>query len=200
MGHRQCAAQPPRRRVESSTFLRTRLARWMVAALVGTSLPALMVAARAATPASAAPAPAPAPAARQTLPGPEHISPEARAELKARMGRHGNTMSNLVRALVLLDKPTIRTLAGRIADEEVVAGVEATAPGGKKLELPAQYIAEQNRLRTVAQQLAAATLEPDRDADLVLADRFATLAHTCVACHSVYLLGRPGDVGTGPRR
>jgi hypothetical protein len=195
MRHRECAAQLPCRRGESPTFLRTRLARWMVAALIGTSLPALMVAARAAAPAAT-----PAPEARQTLPGPEHISPEARAELKARMGRHGNTMSNLVRALVLLDKPTIRTLAGRIADEEVVARVEASAPGGKKLELPAQYLAEQNRLRTVAQQLAAATLEPDREADLVLADRFATLAHTCVACHSVYLLGRPGDVGTGRRR
>lgn len=115
------------------------------------------------------------------------------------MGRHGNTMSNLVRALVLLDRPTIRTLAGRIADEEVVARVEASSGGPKKLELPAQYLAEQDHLRTVAQQLAAATLEPDRDADLALADRFATLAHTCVACHSVYLYGRPGDPGTSTR-
>jgi hypothetical protein len=198
MRHPECAVHPPCRRVESSNFLRTRLARWMVAALVGTSLPTLMVTARAAAPASAAPALTAE--ARQTLPRPEHISPDARADLKARMGRHGNTMSNLVRALVLLDRPTIRTLAGRIADEEVVARVEASTPGGKKLDLPAQYIAEQNRLRTVAQQLAAATLEPERDADLVLADRFATLAHTCVACHSVYLSARPGDPGTGPRR
>lgn len=198
MRHRDCPPQP-HHPVTASTFLRARLARWMVAALVGTSLPAVMLGAPAAGPAGATAAPAPVPEARQALPGPEHISPNARAELKARMGRHGNTMSNLVRALVLLDRPTIRALAGRIADEEVVARVEGSPRGGKKLDLPAQYIAEQDRLRTVAQQLAAATLEPDRDSDLVLADRFATLAHTCVACHSVYLYGRPGEPGTTSR-
>jgi plasmid stability protein len=191
--------QQARPRVESSTHLRSRMARWMLAALVGTSVPVLMVAARADAPARTTSAAAPVPEARQALPGPEHISPNVRAELKARMGRHGNTMSNLVRALVLLDRPTIRALAGRIADEEVVARVEAAPRGGKKLDLPPLYIAEQDRLRTVAQQLAAATLEPDHDADLVLADRFATLAHTCVACHSVYLHGHPGDPGTGAR-
>lgn len=195
MRHRDCPPQP-RRQVNASTFLRARLARWIVAALVGTSVPVLMVGARAAAPARAAAAPVPVPEACQALPGPAHVSPNAQAELKARMGRHGNTMSNLVRALVLLDRPTIRALAGRIADEEVVARVEGSPRGAKKLELPAQYLAEQDRLRTVAQQLAAATLEPDRDADLVLADRFATLAHTCVACHSAYLYGRPGEPGT----
>ena len=187
----------PHRQVESSISLRTRWSRWMVAALVGTALPIIMAGAHAAGPSRSAAAPAPE--VRQALPGPEHISPNVRADLKARMGRHGNTMSNLVRALILLDRPTIRALAGRIADEEVVARVEASSGGAKKLELPAQYLAEQDHLRTVAQQLAAATLEPDRDADLMLADRFAALAHTCVACHSVYLYGRPGDLGTSTR-
>jgi hypothetical protein len=53
------------------------------------------------------------PAAR--LPAPENLSAATRAEVRDRMGRHGNTRSNLVRALVLLDRPTISTLAGRIA-------------------------------------------------------------------------------------
>ena len=52
----------------------------------------------------------------QRLPAPEHVPSETRAELGARMGRHAATMSNLVRSVVLLDRPTIRALAPPIAD------------------------------------------------------------------------------------
>ena len=36
---------------------------------------------------------------------PEHLSAATRAELQGRMARHGNVMSNLVRAVVLLEPP-----------------------------------------------------------------------------------------------
>jgi hypothetical protein len=118
------------------------------------------------------------------LPAPKHLSAQRQAEVKARMGRHGNAMSNLVRAVVLLDRPTVRTLAGRIGDEEIIA-----AHVGAKLALPDEYFTEQSALRGAAQQLAVAAAEGSSDA--TLADRFSAVTRTCVTCHSLYLRGRP---------
>jgi cytochrome c556 len=133
----------------------------------------------------------PAPAAR--LPAPENLSAAVRAALRERMSQHGNTMSSLVRALVLLDRPTITNLAERIADEEVVARANADGPEKWKPVLPKEFFAQQDALRTNARDLAASAAHGDTDS--VMADRFAALAKTCVACHSVYLHGRPEPPG-----
>jgi hypothetical protein len=116
------------------------------------------------------------------------LSAATRAELQGRMARHGNVMSNLVKAVVLLDRPTVTILAQRIADEEVVARVEAN--GAKKWEsrLPKGFFTEQEALRAAARDLA--TSAAHGGADSIMADRFAAVARTCVACHSVYLHGR----------
>lgn len=121
---------------------------------------------------------------------PENLSAATRAELRARMSRHGSVMSKLVKAVVLLDRPTITLLAGRIADEEVVARSEAD--GSKKWEarLPPGFFVEQDALRAAARDLAASAV--NGASDDTTADRFAAVAHTCVACHSVYLRGRVG--------
>ena len=119
---------------------------------------------------------------------PENLSASTRAEVRGRMARHGNTMSNLVTAVVLLDRPTIVTLALRIADEEVVARSEAATTKGWEARLPRGFFIEQDALRGAARELAAAATHGD--ADNVTADRFAAVARTCVACHSLYLHGR----------
>ena len=80
-------------------------------ALSGILVVLLSVPGLAAAPKPTAPA--------QKLPAPAHVSAQTRQELKARMGQHGTTMQNLVRAVVLIDRPTIRVLATRIADEEI---------------------------------------------------------------------------------
>ena len=136
------------------------------------------------------------------LPAPKYLTPEALAAIKTRMGRHGNTMSNLVRAVVLIDRPTIRSLAGRIADEEIVARVEGGTGTPNRFPMPSDFFDQQDTLRAAAEQLAlAAAVESD---DKKLADHFAILARTCVACHSIYLrhdsLGRPADAKTSPDR
>jgi hypothetical protein len=135
-----------------------------------------------AIPTQAGPKPAP-PAVR--LPAPENLSAAALAEVRTRMARHGNTMSSLVKALVLLDRPSIAHLASRISDEEVVARVEGGGPDKLKLLLPKEFFAEASTLQTSARDLAAAAI--NKEADSVLADRFGIVAKTCVGCHSVYL-------------
>lgn len=133
--------------------------------------------------------PAKAPAVR--LVDPENLSAATRSELQERMARHGNVMSNLVRAVILLDRPTITTLAQRIADEEVVARVEAKSSKRWESRLPKGFFAEQDALRSAARDLATSAALGGSDS--VMADRFAAVAHTCVACHSVYLHGRADE-------
>jgi hypothetical protein len=129
-----------------------------------------------------------APAPAQRLPAPDHVSQQTRSEIKGRMARHGETMSNLVRSVVLLDRRTIRVLAVRIADEEVIARTDSVGDKKRPL-LPPAFFAAQEELSTSARQLAIAA--KDGGDDKVLAERFATVTRTCVTCHSAYLHGRP---------
>ena len=134
---------------------------------------------------AAAPKP-PAPA--RQLPAPAHVSTQTQQELKARMGQHGTTMQNFVRAVVLLDRPTIRVLATRIADEEIVARTSSTREA-RRPSLPPRFFTEQDDLAAIARQLATAAV--DGGDDKVLADRFSALTRTCVSCHSTYLRDQP---------
>ncbi len=129
------------------------------------------------------------PKAATHLGPPDYVAPETRAELDSRMARHGAVMSNLVRAVVLLDRPTIRVLAGRIADEEVVAHAARSPHAPAPLSLPREFFVEQTRLAGAARDLAVAAA--DGADDRVLAERFAAVTGTCVGCHSSYLHGRP---------
>jgi hypothetical protein len=90
-------------------------------------------------------------------------------------------------ALFILDRATITTLAGRIADEEVVAGVEGTGPDKLTKLLPKDFFIQQDALKTRARELAVSAAHGA--VDDVMADHFAALAKTCVSCHSVYLRG-----------
>jgi len=129
------------------------------------------------------------PKAASRLRAPDHVTAETRAELDGRMARHGAVMSNLVRAVVLLDRPTIRVLAGRIADEEVVAHAARSPHAPAPLSLPREFFVEQTKLANAARDLSVAAA--DGADDHVLAERFATVTTTCVSCHSSYLHGQP---------
>src|SRR5262245_589954 len=78
-----------------------------------------------------------APAPARHLPAPEDVSPRRRQVLKSRMGQHATSMQNLVRAVVLLDRPTIKVLADQIASEKTFAA-DATSD----LTIPPQVTGE----------------------------------------------------------
>lgn len=126
---------------------------------------------------------------------PENVAASTRAELQGRMGRHGNTMSTLVRAVVLLDRPTISTMAQRIADEELLARADSKGMDPWRPLLPKGFFLEQDALRSSAGALARAAAQGE--ADSVLADRFGDMTRTCVRCHSAYLHDLPS--GATPR-
>ena len=133
----------------------------------------------------------------QRLPAPEHVTSETRAELHARMGRHAESMSNLLRSVVLLDRSTIRALASRIADEEIIALSNRTIVERRRLNLPQEFFTEQTALSVAARELATAAADGGNDE--MLAAGFSALTRTCVGCHSVYLHGRPAPQPLGPK-
>jgi hypothetical protein len=121
---------------------------------------------------------------------PENVAATTRADLRGRMSRHGNNMSALVKAVVLLDRPTVTALAGRIADEEYLAKIENGGLDRWRPLLPKPFFVEQEALRAAATALAESAARGASDE--VLADRFSTLTHTCVRCHGSYVHDLPG--------
>jgi hypothetical protein len=122
---------------------------------------------------------------------PENVAAATRVELRSRMNRHGNDMSSLVRAVVLLDRPTVAALAGRISDEELLARSDTRRADPWRPLLPPGFFVEQEALRKAASELAEAAAHGQPDD--VLAERFGLVTRTCVRCHGAYLHDLPGE-------
>jgi hypothetical protein len=130
------------------------------------------------------------------LPAPQHVTAQTQQEIKARMAQHGATMESLVRAVVLQDRPTIKVMANRIADEEVVArtsGIREKRPP----VLPPGFFTAQDELAAAARQIAVAAAAGGDDARL--AGGFAALTRTCVSCHGAYVHDRPAPWPAQPK-
>ena len=151
----------------------------MRSSLVSVSLLALFtVPGLAATPKPTAPTPA------RHLPAPEDVAPQTRREVKARMAQHATLMQSLVRAVVLLDRPTVAVIADRVAGDQTFA-----ASATSSLSLSPEVFGAQDAFAAAARELAFAAATT-RTNDAVLADRFAALTRTCVTCHSGYVRGQ----------
>jgi hypothetical protein len=124
---------------------------------------------------------------------PENIAETTRSDLRARMSRHGNVMTGLVKAVVLLDRPTVANMARRIADEELLARAESPGVDPWRPLLPKAFFIEQDALRMAARELAEAAAQGERDE--VVADRFGAVTRTCVRCHGAYLHDLPAGPG-----
>jgi hypothetical protein len=114
----------------------------------------------------------------------EELPVEVYEVLSARMDRHGDQMSALMLAVVLLDYEVVGLLAARMIEEP---GLGRPAPGDKhslNAQLPPSFFVHQDTLHEAARGLADAAKQRD-DARLVAA--FDTVARSCVGCHSAYL-------------
>jgi hypothetical protein len=129
--------------------------------------------------------------AQEHLAEPAALPPAARQILRTKMGRHDLQMRALMSRVVLLDDDGIARAAGEIFDEPALA----RPLGADELNslLPARFFDLQDELRTRARRLVAASGRHDRAA---VAEEFAALAKSCVACHDVYLR----EPGASPAR
>jgi hypothetical protein len=123
-------------------------------------------------------------AGRESLPVPERIPAAMLQVLKTKMGRHDLQMRALTSRVVLLDDDGVARAAGEVFDEPAIARPLT----GDELNgvLPERFFVLQDEMRQRARQLVRASEKHDRAA---VADDFAALSRTCVACHEVYLRG-----------
>lgn len=124
------------------------------------------------------------PSAKEELARPSTIPPALLSVLKTKMGQHDLQMKELMTRVVLLDDDGIARAAGEIFDEPSLARPIL----GDELNqlLPERFFALQDDLRNSARLLVIASSHHDRAA---VAEDFAALSKTCVACHDVYLRG-----------
>jgi hypothetical protein len=104
---------------------------------------------------------------------------------RARMGRHGASLSGLARSVVLLDFATTARLARQVADDETIALAVTPAVRPDPAE---SFTALQEELRARARRLGDAAAARD---DAAVADSFGEVAKTCVRCHRLYLRPAP---------
>ena len=115
---------------------------------------------------------------------PDYLSEASRARLRQRMARHGEDMSELLRAAVLLQRQVAAAAAKRIAtapklSRPVVGGEEDVSAA-----LPERFFVLQDALRNQAARVGEAALAAD---DAKLATAFAALTETCITCHAAYV-------------
>jgi len=128
------------------------------------------------------------------LPQPSYLPAMARGVLDQRMARHGEHMTALLEAVVLLDYEAVIARAGAIADEPTLA--RPTSEDATLLNnlLPERFFELQDELRSSARRLAVAAGSRNLEA---LATAHADVTRACVRCHGTYLEGRPA--GAAPR-
>jgi len=124
----------------------------------------------------------PRPTAHELLPEPASLPPAARQVIKSKMGRHDTQMRRLVSSVIVLDEDGVARVAGEIFDEPALARPVA----GDELNgmLPERFFVLQDDLKSRARALVIATQQHNR---VALADEFAALTKSCVACHDTYL-------------
>jgi hypothetical protein len=123
-------------------------------------------------------------AAKDELAQPATIPPAMLGVLRAKMGRHDIQMKALMTRVVLLDDDGVARAAGEIFDEPSLARPIV----GDELNglLPDRFFTLQDEIRQQARRLVIASNRHDRAG---VANEFAAMSKTCIACHEVYLRG-----------
>lgn len=121
--------------------------------------------------------------AADTEPEAEALSPVVRHFLHRRMERHGDDMTKLVRAVVLFDRRSARSLATDIANEPRLARPLSGDDAELNAQLPSRFFALQDELRQRAKTLVSATTSSD---PTVLNAAFGRLTETCITCHTAF--------------
>ncbi len=110
------------------------------------------------------------------------ISDEARTYLDRRMRDHGETATDLLFSVVLLDYDGSARIATRIASdtEQTPAYVEGEAL--LRREFPETFFDLEATLKADALRLVTAAAQSDAEA---MAREYSTMVNSCVECHSL---------------
>jgi cytochrome c556 len=115
---------------------------------------------------------------------PDYLSELARAFLRKRMMRHGEDLTLLVRAVVLLQYTAVHAAATRILSEPKLARPMPDGQEELNSVLPERFFVLQDELFQRAREVADNARSKDNRG---MSKAFGRLTETCVACHAAYL-------------
>jgi len=104
--------------------------------------------------------------------------------LTARMMRHGDEMTALTSAVLMLEYDLTNTLASELSGEPKLGRPAPGETGTLNALLPAEFFAQQDALTESAKGLALAAQRRD---DAAIVASFGDVTKSCVGCHSAYL-------------
>jgi hypothetical protein len=115
---------------------------------------------------------------------PESLSRAARQLLEARMKRHGEQMSALMNAVVVLDWAGVQRASVRLIEEPAFA---PPLPGDEvsfNAQLPPSFFVRQRELLEAVRALNVAA---EQKSDHALKVAFNSVSGACIQCHATYL-------------
>lgn len=104
--------------------------------------------------------------------------------LTARMMRHGDEMTALTSAVLMLEYDLTHTLASELSEEPKLGRPAPGETGTLNALLPAEFFAQQDALVESAKRLAKAAQRRD---DTLIVEAFGDVTKSCVGCHAAYL-------------
>ncbi len=132
---------------------------------------------------------------QRSLPQPQHLSPTVRAVVAERMERHAFEMSNLMWAVLFLDRPIAAEIADTIVSEPRLARPLTKDASELNSALPEHFFALQDTLVQSARNLARVARAPDQDG-AALSKAYGELTAVCVSCHAIFIAD-PAATETG---
>lgn len=156
-------------------------------ALHAVSLVIAICAAGCAAKPSAAPERSDAAAAQRPNTGPvvrETLTPEVGRLLEARMRRHGPRMTELLRAVIILDWDGVQRTSEQLAEEPSIAAPLSGDQDSLNAQLPPSFFVRQQALYKALRELSdAGAHESDHEVKVA----FNGVASACLDCHAAYL-------------
>jgi cytochrome c556 len=133
------------------------------------------------------PAPPPTPAApKANMAEPAHLPETVRHLVAQKMENHAFEMSNLMWAVLFLDREVAAEIADTIVEEPHLSRPLSKDASELNSHLPSSYFDYQDQLIDSAKKLSAIAKDPAQPGE-ALANQFGVMTQICVRCHQTYL-------------
>jgi cytochrome c556 len=112
------------------------------------------------------------------------LSQAARAAISQRMTGHANQLSQLLKAVLVLDREAVQEYANAIHDSTTLGRPVPGENDTLNSSIPKRFFDLQDQLAKNAKTLSEAARRHD---DVQMGTAFGQLTATCVACHAAYM-------------
>lgn len=168
-------------------LMMTRIRRMVPALVLSTGLLACQTSGQQAGSSASPSKAAPRPERTKSMPTSTYLPAKAREKIRETMKAHGDDMTVLMWSIIFLDVDGAAEFARVIQDQKWLERPADPAAVPEDERVPEPIYAFQDDIVARAKALAATADNAEKHQAAGLADAFAGVARTCVACHAAYL-------------